>query len=140
MTPLRELADIIRSKNAGPFRITLDILFADRGMYQAVKKSGAITRQSVAMTYGIAEDRISSIFEVDMAQAFKITLFRPVAQGGQGEGDMYGCQHHVPLLSLPVVWTDGSGKPEPRPVHMGDVENFGPEGGPQEQLFRDGGA
>jgi hypothetical protein len=27
--PLSELADIIRSKNAGPFRITFDILFSD---------------------------------------------------------------------------------------------------------------
>lgn len=102
MTPLCELADIIRSKNAGPYRITLDILFADRDIYQSVQKSGAISKQSVATAFGIDETGISSIFEVDMAQAFKITLFRPIAQGANGEGDMYGCQQHVPLLSLPV--------------------------------------
>lgn len=102
MTPLSELADIIRSKNAGPYRITLDILFADLAIYRAVKKSGAITRQSVAAAYGIDETAISSIFEVDMAQAFKITLLRPIAQGADGEGDMYGCQQHVPMLCLPI--------------------------------------
>lgn len=103
MTPLRDLADIIRSKNAGPYRITLDILFADADMYRAVKKSGAISRQSVAAAYGIQDAGISSIFEVDMAKAFKITLIRPIAQGADGEGDMYGCQQHVPLLQLPVA-------------------------------------
>ncbi len=102
MTPLCELADIIRSKNAGPYRITLDILFSDRDIYQAVQKSDAISKQSVATAYGIEETSISSIFEVDMAQAFKITLFRPIAQGADGEGDMYGCQQHVPLLNLLV--------------------------------------
>ena len=33
--PLSELASIIRSKNAGPFRITLDVLFADSGKISA---------------------------------------------------------------------------------------------------------
>jgi Domain of unknown function (DUF4387) len=53
-TLLCELADIIRSKNAGPFRITLDVLFGDPARYRAVRDSGAITRESVAAAYGIA--------------------------------------------------------------------------------------
>ena len=105
MTLLCEVADIIRSKNAGPYRITLDVLFGDRGMYDMVRNSGAITRRTVAKAYGIDESGISSIFEVDMAQAFKITLYRPIAQGACGEGDMYGCQQHVPLLNLAVEFT-----------------------------------
>jgi hypothetical protein len=99
--PLAELAAIIRSKNAGPYRITLDILFTDPAIYACVRDSGSITRESVAAAYGIAPDEISSIFAVDMANAVKVTLRRK-PQGAFGESDMYGCQQHVPLLDLPI--------------------------------------
>jgi hypothetical protein len=102
--PLRDLAAIIRSKNAGPYRITLDILFTDPERYRRVRDSGSITRETVAAAYGIAQDQISSLFNVDMASAIKVTLRRP-AQGAFGETDMYGCQQHVPLLGLPIKWT-----------------------------------
>jgi hypothetical protein len=100
--PLSELAAIIRSKNAGPYRITLDILFTDPQRYRAVRDSGAVTPESVARAYGITPADITSFFNVDMANAIKITLRRPHAQGSFGESDIYGCQQHVPLLGLPV--------------------------------------
>ena len=65
--PLSDLADIIRSKNAGPYRITLDILFSDPERYRLVRDSGAVTRESVAAAYGIPPEEISSMFEVDTA-------------------------------------------------------------------------
>ena len=100
--PLRELADIIRSKNAGPFRITLDVLFSDPGRYRLVRDSGAVTRETVAKAYGIDPQEITSFFQIDMANAIKITLRRPRAQGAFGESDIYGCQQHVPLLGIAV--------------------------------------
>jgi hypothetical protein len=100
--PLSDLADIVRSKNAGPYRITLDILFSDPERYRLVRDSGAVTRESVAAAYSIAPEEISSLFAVDMASAIKVTLRRK-AQGAFGESDMYGCQQHVPLLGLLVT-------------------------------------
>jgi hypothetical protein len=100
--PLSDLADIVRSKNAGPFRITFDILFSDPARYRMVRDSGSLTRESVAKTYGISPSDITSFFEVDMASAIKVTIRRPRTQGGFGESDMYGCQQHVPLLSIAV--------------------------------------
>jgi hypothetical protein len=100
--PLSDLADIIRSKNAGPYRITLDILFSDPARYRMVRDSGAITRESVAAAYRIPAEEVTSLFTVDMASAIKVTLRRQ-AQGAFGESDMYGCQQHVPLLNLPVT-------------------------------------
>ena len=38
MARMRELASVIRSKNAGPFEITFDILFADAETYRRVEK------------------------------------------------------------------------------------------------------
>lgn len=100
--PLSALADIVRSKNAGPFRITLDILFSDPARYRLVRDSGAVTRETVAAAYGINPAEITSFFQVDMASAIKITLRRPRAQGAFGESDIYGCQQHVPLLGLVI--------------------------------------
>lgn len=98
--PLREIADIVRSKNAGPYRITFDILCKDKSKFELIRSSGAITPQSVAQAYGLSVSDISSFFEIDMANAIKITIKRPRAQGSAGEGDMYGCQQHVPLMNL----------------------------------------
>ena len=100
--PLSELASIVRSKNAGPYRITLDVLFADPEKYRLVRDSGAVTRERIAAAYKIDPSEITSFFHVDMANAIKITLRRPRGQGNFGESDVYGCQQHVPLLSLAV--------------------------------------
>jgi len=101
--PLHELADIIRSKNAGPYRVTLDILFGDPQRYRLVRDSGAISRQTIAAAYRIASDDITSLHTIDMANAIKVTLRRRRPQGAPGDSDMYGCQQHAPLIDLPVA-------------------------------------
>lgn len=101
--PLSELAAIIRSKNAGPFRLTFDILFRDPETCDAVWRSGAVTRETVARAYGVSHNQVSSIFHVPMGNAIKVTLLRPWAQNSIGESDTYGCQQHVPLMELPVT-------------------------------------
>jgi hypothetical protein len=100
---LRDFASIIRSKNAGPYRLTLDILFRDDALFRKVCASGAVTRESVARAYGIAPEQVSSLFVVPMGRAIKVTLHRALGQGDFGDSDMYGCQQHVPLMELPVV-------------------------------------
>lgn len=99
---LKDLADIVRSKNAGPYRITFDILFKEKAAYESLRRSGAITPEAVAKAYRIPVSGVSSFFEIDMANAIKITITRPRAQGSSGEGDMYGCQQHVPLMNIQV--------------------------------------
>ena len=101
-TPLHQVADIVRSKNAGPYRITFDVLFRDPARYAAIRDSGAITPERVAAIYGLPASAVSSFFAIDMANAFKITIIRPRPQGQIGDGDMYGCQQHVPLMNLAV--------------------------------------
>ena len=98
--PLHEVADIVRSKNAGPYRITFDILCKQKATYEHIRDSGAITAASVAEAYGLTPDDVSSFFVIDMANAIKITIKRARPQGALGEGDMYGCQHHVPLMNM----------------------------------------
>ena len=50
---LYDLATVIRSKNSGPFQITLDVLFDDAEIYRKIKESGAITEERIAALYKI---------------------------------------------------------------------------------------
>jgi hypothetical protein len=104
LVKLGNLASIVRSKNAGPYRITLDVLFEREDLYEAVSKSGALSAESVAHAYGIDKSKVSSFFEIPTARAFKATIYRSVPQCAMGEGDVYGAQQHAPLLhtAIPV--------------------------------------
>lgn len=102
MTKLRDLAKVIRSKNAGPFAITFDVIFADPEPYRRVKTSGVLTTALVSRLYGVpAEDIVAFIF-FDPALAFKFTLRRGWAQGSVGERDTFGAQQHAPLMDVEI--------------------------------------
>ncbi|MSP83882.1 MAG: DUF4387 domain-containing protein [Alphaproteobacteria bacterium] len=100
---LRDLARIIRSKNAGPFLLTFDVLFPDLETYQLVWDSGAVTRATVAKALSLPVDQVVSLFAIPRGFAIKATVRRPRAQNAFGESDTYGCQQHAPLLDLPVT-------------------------------------
>lgn len=99
---LGNLAGIVRSKNAGPYRLTFDVLFDLEENYEAVSKSGAFTAEAVARAYGIDPKGVSSFFEIPFARAFKVTMFRPHPQCSEGEADVYGAQQHVPLMNMSI--------------------------------------
>ena len=100
--PLSQLAKIIRSKNAGPFRLTFDIIFDNDQAYELVRDSKALNKTSIGNAFSVDEAQIASIYSVNSARAFKITMFRPIDQCAIGETDSYGCQQHVPLLNIKV--------------------------------------
>lgn len=103
--PLSEVASVIRSKNAGPFLLTFDVLFRSREDFEKVWQSGCFNRQRIASQFEVPEEQVLSIFAVPRGHAIKMTLRRPQPQGQIGESDMYGCQQHAPLLSFPVQLT-----------------------------------
>jgi hypothetical protein len=100
--PLTELASVIRSKNSGPFELTLDILFHREKEYTYIKETGFFTKELISRIYGIPASRIIKIIHFDPAWAVKITLMRPVASGAVGDSDVYGAQQHAPLLGLTI--------------------------------------
>ena len=99
---LSTLAKVVRSKNAGVDKITFDIIFADRGSYERVARSGAITKASVARLYGIPESRISDFVVFDPACAIKFTLYRRRPSGSPGDTDIFGAQQYAPLLDIEI--------------------------------------
>ena len=87
---LGDLAQVVRSKNAKPFRLTFDVIFDDAGVYERVKAAKVLTRESIAQLYGLTPDRILSLHEFDPGLAIKFTRRRHVAQGDPGDSDVYG--------------------------------------------------
>ena len=106
MSRSRKLADIaktIRSKNAGVDRITFDVIFAERGDYDRVRNSGALSRAAVCRLFGIEDARITDYVEFDPALAIKFTIRRTRPSGSPGDADIFGSQHYGPLLGVEVA-------------------------------------
>jgi len=47
MVKLKDVAYIIRSKNAGPYIFTFDIIFADSIIYKKIKEKNIINRELI---------------------------------------------------------------------------------------------
>lgn len=105
---LVDLAKTIRSKNAGTDRITFDIIFREKESYELVRKSGALTKQTVAQLFGISENRIADFVEFDPAYAIKFTINRLRPSGSFGEGDVFGCQQYPPLYDVEIQLPDAT--------------------------------
>ena len=101
MTKLHELASLIRSKNAGPFQLTIDIMFDDRTTYERVLASGAISAERFAALYRLPAGDVR-IIPYEAAFAIKVTLPRPVVSGDLADGDMMGGQLYGPLADLQI--------------------------------------
>ena len=101
MTMLRELASIIRSKNAGPFCLTVDIMFEAEADYRRVVRSRVIARQRVARLYHVPAAEVH-VIRHDVSRAIKIAMPRLISAGDVGDTDMYGAQQHVPMLDLEI--------------------------------------
>ena len=101
MTMLGELAQLIRSKNAGPFELTFDIMFDDAATYERVKRSGALSREVVAAIYGLPAAKVKFFF-CDSALAIKATIPRPSVQGDLRDSDGHGGQQYAPLMDIDI--------------------------------------
>ena len=58
---LSDLAQVIRSKNAGPRRLTLDVMFATDADYHRVAQSPALGAEAVGRLYGVPADQVTVI-------------------------------------------------------------------------------
>ncbi len=98
---LHELTKLIRSKNAGPFTLTIDVMFDTTETYERVRDSGVLNAEVVAGIYQLPVENIR-FFAYDAALALKISFPRPITSGSPGDTDVYGGQFHSPLVDLDV--------------------------------------
>ena len=98
---LYDIAMVCRSKNAGPFQVTIDLMFDDEGAYRRVLESPAFTAQKIASLYHVPEAKVA-IKRFDRILTVKVVLPRRVASGSDGDTDVYGSQQHFPLGELEI--------------------------------------
>lgn len=99
---LYDAAAVLRSKNSGPFEVTVDVLFDDPEIYDKIKRSGVINAELVSRLYNIAPESITHIVFFDQALGFKITFARAVSSGTILDRDVYGAQQHAPLMDVEI--------------------------------------
>ena len=97
---LKDISNVIRSKNAGPFELTLDVLLKDQEMFEKLRKAEVINKKVIAELYRIPEADVISIVYFPNAKAIKATIVRPLPSGALGERDVYGAQQHAPLVNF----------------------------------------
>ncbi|MFP4383170.1 MAG: DUF4387 domain-containing protein [Spirochaetia bacterium] len=100
--PLRDVAMVIRSKNAGPYELTLDVIFPGTAEYQACRDQKVINRKRIAAVYGLPAEEVQEPVYFDAARAVKVTMRRMLVSGSPGDRDVYGAQQHAPLLEFEI--------------------------------------
>ncbi|UMG91244.1 DUF4387 family protein [Nocardioides sp. TF02-7] len=99
---LYDAAAIIRSKNAGPFTVTVDLFF-DPERYEVAKASTLLTPAGVAAAYGVDESRVKGVWWDDRIHAAKVSVARWSSSTDPYCADLFGAHLHGPLAAAELV-------------------------------------
>lgn len=97
---LGELVVDVRSKNAGPYWVTIDVFCGNESVYERVL--ALLTCSYVASIYQQPVDKLKR-FELPELHVLKISFPRPVVQGSRYDRDMHGAQYSVLLSELELT-------------------------------------
>jgi len=98
---LGDIADLVRSKNAGPFWMTLDVFFPDAAAYRRVETWGVLSAERIGELYRVDAATVQ-LFPCRPSTSSKPSFPRPSIQGSFSDTDVHAGQHHIPLAQLPV--------------------------------------
>ena len=98
---LLDAARVIRSKNAGPTTLTVDLMFNDEAGYRRALAAPSLTPAAIAELYGLAPRQVE-VIPYPPAIAMKIVMDRKLVAGDPGDRDVYGAQQHGPLLGVEI--------------------------------------
>lgn len=87
MAELRTLVTKVRSKNAGPFWLTIDIFCGDAQAYARVVRDLKTTQIAGVLQ---ADSQTLKRFDMPDLNVVKFSLPRPTVQGAIGDRDMHG--------------------------------------------------
>jgi hypothetical protein len=95
---MRDIAQLVRSKNVGPFLLTIDIIFNSKEVFEIAQSSKVLTAEFFSRLYQVEQTNVSIVWH-EPALAFKATFPRPFTSGSLQDGDIYGGQYHSPLVN-----------------------------------------
>lgn len=98
---LIDCTKMLRSKNAGPLWLTMDLGFADAAAMERILGSGVLNSAVIAKLYDVPEELVK-IIPYPVVNAIKITIPRKYPSGALLDSDIYGCQQHMALANLEV--------------------------------------
>lgn len=101
MNSLKTVARYVRSKNAGPFWVTIDIFCDTTAEYDRIVAAPELGDAAIARLYGVDEASVRR-FAIEPLKVLKISFPRPIAQGSTGDADSHAGQYFVPLLDAPI--------------------------------------
>jgi hypothetical protein len=99
MPKLHEVCRKVRSKNAGPFWITMDFTFRDRESFDRHADAKAFHPATVGERLDVDAGMVK-VFRLPDLLVVKVSFPRRQPQGGRVERDMHGGQQYVRLLDL----------------------------------------
>lgn len=99
MPQLMDIARVLRSKNAGAFVLTIDVIFNTPEDYDRTVSGGALQAARIAAAYRVQSSDIQ-IIPYPQVLSVKVTLPRRVGSGDVSDTDVYGAQQHVPLMLM----------------------------------------
>lgn len=99
MTRVADVCDLVRSKNAGPFWITIDLFFDGPDMFARYARSSNLDAGAIARLYDLDAAQVRHFF-VESLTLLKISFPRRTPQGGTEERDLHGGQQFLRLLGV----------------------------------------
>lgn len=99
---LKDMASIIRSKNAGVSVLSYDIFFNSVTEYHHALASGIFNPTSIASILNRKPSDIVGCYRVDSCMAIKISCYRDILSGAPGTRDVFGAQQQMPLTQLKI--------------------------------------
>jgi hypothetical protein len=98
---LYDIAQVVRSKNAGPFTLTLDIILKNDEDFERVLNAESFNSKHIAEIYRAKASEVK-IHPFKAVKAIKISMPRVISSGAPGDNDVYGSQQHLPLANLEI--------------------------------------
>lgn len=99
MPKVREVCRHVRSKVAGPFWVTMDLMFDSQENYERYSQSQTLSAESIGEIYGIDPASVKH-YPVPTLQVLKISYPRRSSQGGVEERDLHSGQQYTYILDL----------------------------------------
>lgn len=99
MRNVGNVARSVRSKNAGPFWVTVDVFFSDHATFQDA--SASLSTASVACALQVDAAELKR-FDLPDIFVIKFSFPRSVVQGSRFDRDMHGAQYANLVASLEI--------------------------------------
>jgi hypothetical protein len=99
MPKVGEVCRHVRSKNAGPFWVTVDLFFPNEELFRRYRDAPALGPEAFARLYE-TDPALVKRLPVDNLHMIKISFPRAKPQGWMGERDMHAGQQYARLLDV----------------------------------------